>query len=243
MSDSPAAFIEMLARVVPDFETQARGARAAEIEALEGFCEGGLPSFYAWYLSVFGAHGGPFETRRFDFSIAAVLAHHRDAADDEDRDPEAPFVIAVGRDSVLPQDVAFDLGRRTPTDAFVVLAGAPIFDSLAAMLAWRLYERHRLPRFARRCSGVIRHRQVEFADELAVALEELGLVSTLDTGDHVKVLEGRDCAMTLLGNYFSMPTVAFELATPSSRHARALLGQLAVEHGFEIEALEWYGDH
>jgi hypothetical protein len=45
--------------------------------------------------------------------------------------------------------------------------------------------------------------------------------------------------MTILGNYREQPTVAFNLGTADSRHARSLLGLLSVEHDFELEALSW----
>lgn len=55
---------------------------------------------------------------------------------------EREFIIAAGCDPVLAQDIAYDLRYPTPNDARVTLAGVPLFDSLEAMLAWRLYERY-----------------------------------------------------------------------------------------------------
>lgn len=237
MNDRAWAFTQLLQRVLPGVETQCRGASSTDIRALANYSEGRLPAFYEWFLSQFGVHAGPFATPRFDFSIAAVLNNHR-----EEREDGAAvlddFVIAVGRDPLMPQDIAYDFRHCTPGDAQVTIARTPMFESLEAMLAWRLYQRHVLPSFGQRCNGVIRYHEADFGSVLDLAVEQLGFTRALATGAHAKVFDGPGCALTLLGNYHGYPTVAFELGSASSHRARALLGQL-IAHGFEIQLLHW----
>lgn len=234
MPYTPSEFVTLLHRVLPHLEPQPHGASPSAIQALRGVWDVDLPPFYEWFLTHFGVNAGPLATTRFDFSIDELLS----AGGPDDGESQA-FTIAVGRDSVLPQDIAYDLRYPTANDARVLLARVPLFDSLEAMLAWRIYERYVLPRFPQRCCGVIRHRTEDFDAELVQATGDLGFASALEIGPRAKVLDGAGCAMTILGNYRDQPTVAFNLGTASSVHSRTLLGRLGVEYGFELEALSW----
>ncbi|PRQ02061.1 hypothetical protein ENSA7_56340 [Enhygromyxa salina] len=65
-----------------------------------------------------------------------------------------------------PESLMSDSANRTPNDARVSLAEAPCFESLEAMLAWRLYPQ--------RCNGVIRYHKADFGMEFDQATSDLG---------------------------------------------------------------------
>lgn len=233
----------LLQRIVPQLESKAEGASAAEIAELEAVAGRALPRFYHWFASRLGRDMGPMRYPTVDFSTAGVLALYR--AGEVERHPRF-LLIGYERDELSPLHYFYDLDRPVREDACVVRMLTPRdeshaqFETLREMLAWGELWTQRVQNAPQRCAGSFRALDGAPYVALSPLLEQLGFEAPIETGSACGLYERADATLICSGTPGEPPhTQAFHLGGHDAATLGKILGAIADQPKLEVILSGW----
>jgi hypothetical protein len=158
---------------------------------------------------------GPLSWARTDFSIEAVL----DAV--EPGDPN--LMIGIADEDIMPLDTFYDLDRPARDDAQVWNAsGGPEAETFRERLWWSWLLRFRIELMPSQRFGHINGKDSHA--RLAHAMERLGFVQPIRTGQRHAIFERGDAAMTVRASLDDdSPLLTFHLGTRDESDMKTIL--------------------
>lgn len=230
--------------IVPELESQWRGAKQEEILQIERLAGRALPPFYRWFLARMGQSMGPLTYPRLDFSAQRVLACYAE----ELVMPHPRFLlIGCSSDELMPLHVFYDFDSLTRADARVTKRYATggdchdQFETFREMLSYGAFLSFRIDALPQRCRALLRSDDSNIFSRLDPVMDKLGFRKSAFTGRSCGMYDRHDAAMicSKIPPDEPEPVMIFRLSGNDSGALRKIMGEIANEPSFSLKIREW----